>query len=71
MLKGRAAFSVEEVAELLGLHVNTVRRAVWRGDVRAVRIGRRVLIPRAEVERLLGQPLEGKPGGDTSELYPF
>jgi len=64
------AFSVEEVANLLGLHVNTVRRAVWRGHVRAVRIGRRVLIPRAEVERLLGQPVED-PGGDTSELYPF
>jgi excisionase family DNA binding protein len=59
---GKVAFSVEEVADLLGLHVNTVRRAVWRGDVRAARIGRRVLIPRAEVERLLGQPLEDEPG---------
>jgi excisionase family DNA binding protein len=36
MLKtNKVVFSVDEVAEILGLHVNTVRRAVWRGEVRA------------------------------------
>jgi excisionase family DNA binding protein len=34
-----------EVAEQLGCHVLTVRKAISRGELRAVRIGRKVLIP--------------------------
>lgn len=48
----RATFTVPEVAERFGLHVDTVRAAIRRGEIRAARIGRQFLIPRAEVERI-------------------
>ena len=37
--------SVEQVAAQLGVHALTVRRAIARGEIPAVKIGRRVLIP--------------------------
>jgi len=33
-----------EVAALCGVSLVSVRRAVWRGELRAVRLGRRVLV---------------------------
>ncbi len=50
----KLVFSITEAAKLLGVHPNTIRRMVWRGELRPVRLGRRVLIPLTEVERLLG-----------------
>ncbi|MCS7080471.1 MAG: helix-turn-helix domain-containing protein [Meiothermus sp.] len=52
----KLAFSVEEAAQLLGLHPNTVRNLIARGELKATRVGRRILIPRIALERLL----EGK-----------
>ena len=57
MGNARIGFSVEETARLLGIHPNTLRRAIWRGEVKAARVGRRVVVPLAEVERLLGYRL--------------
>lgn len=34
------AVSLQEAADLLGVHVNTVRREIDRGNLAAVRIGR-------------------------------
>ena len=45
--------SVKEAALRLGVAPNTVYLAVCRGDIHAVRIGRRIVIPRASLERLL------------------
>ncbi|MBK9165835.1 MAG: helix-turn-helix domain-containing protein [Bryobacterales bacterium] len=45
--------SVEEFAAVMGIGRNLAYRSVERGDVRAVKIGKRIVIPRAEVERLL------------------
>lgn len=55
----KAVLSIFEVAQLLGLHKNTVRRQIWRGELKAIRIGRRLLVPIAEVERLVGPLPEG------------
>jgi excisionase family DNA binding protein len=41
----RLQYGVEESAELLSLSVKEVRRAIGRGDLAAVRYGRRLLIP--------------------------
>jgi len=47
-------YSVEDVAELLGLHVKTVRGYVRDGKLKAVRIGKQYRIARAEVEAFTG-----------------
>lgn len=51
----RLAYSPAELAEALGTSVDLVRSAIDRGQIRARRLGRRVLIPTAEVDRLLGK----------------
>src|SRR6188768_4071333 len=50
-------FSVEQVADLLGLHVKTVRNYVRDGRLKAVRIGKQYRISRADVETFTGFPL--------------
>ncbi|MER7545653.1 helix-turn-helix domain-containing protein [Actinomadura sp.] len=49
-------YSVEEVADLLGLHVRTVRGYIRDGRLNAVRIGRQYRIAPADVEALTGRP---------------
>ena len=49
-------YSVEEVADLLGLHVRTVRGYIRSGRLRAVRIGKQYRIARADLEELTGRP---------------
>jgi excisionase family DNA binding protein len=45
--------TVVEAAAELGVHHLTLRKAIARGEIRAVRVGRRILIPKTEIERLL------------------
>ncbi|QKW41005.1 helix-turn-helix domain-containing protein [Actinomadura sp. NAK00032] len=53
-------YSVEEVADLLGLHVRTVRRYIREGRLKAVRIGKQYRIGRDDLDELTGRP---EPGG--------
>ena len=46
--------SIAEAAARLGIHRQTLRAAIERGDVHAVRVGRRWLIPVAAIDELLG-----------------
>ena len=50
----RLVYTVEEVARRLGLGRSATYDAIRRGQIPARRIGRRILIPRAELERWLG-----------------
>lgn len=50
-------YSVEQVADLLGLHVKTVRNYVRDGRLKAVRIGKQYRIARADLESLTGGPV--------------
>ena len=52
-------YSVEQVAQRLGLHVKTVRGYVRDGRLKAVRIGKQYRIAREDFEALLGS----HPGG--------
>lgn len=52
---GRLAFPEAEAAQLLGIPAHSLRDARLRGDVEAVRIGKRWLYTRDELLRLLGQ----------------
>ena len=49
-------YSVDQVAERLGLHVRTVRGYVRDGRLKAVRIGKQYRIAEADLEAFTGQP---------------
>lgn len=49
----KLAFKPAEAAQILGIHLNTLYRAIARGEIKAAKLGSRTLIPRAEIERLL------------------
>lgn len=48
-------YSVEQVADLLGLHVRTVRGYIRSGRLNAVRIGKQYRISRSDLEVFTGQ----------------
>jgi excisionase family DNA binding protein len=47
-------YSVEQVADLLGLHVRTVRNYIRDGRLTAVKIGKQYRITRADLQALTG-----------------
>lgn len=49
----RLVYSPKEVRKKLGLSRGLVYEAIRRGEIPSVRIGRRILIPCAALERLL------------------
>ncbi|MGI5157925.1 helix-turn-helix domain-containing protein [Microbispora sp. CA-102843] len=58
-------YSVEQVANLLGLHVKTVRNYVRDGRLKAVRIGKQYRIAREDLEAFMGGPVE-PPAAETA-----
>ncbi|MBV6698901.1 helix-turn-helix domain-containing protein [Kitasatospora aureofaciens] len=54
---------MEQVAELLGLHVRTVRGYIRDGRLAATRIGKQYRIARADLEALTGGPVAAPPTG--------
>jgi excisionase family DNA binding protein len=49
----RDAYSTQEFADRLGIGYQTALRMQKNRTVRVVRVGRRVLVPRTELERFL------------------
>jgi len=49
----RDTFTVDEVAERLGIGRNAAYDAIRRGELPALRIGRRIVVPRAALDRML------------------
>lgn len=45
--------TVREAAKLLGIGRNLAYEGVQRGEIPAIRIGNRILVPQAGIERLL------------------
>lgn len=54
MKSSAAVVTIAEAAELLGVDVRTVSRAMNNGDLPALRVGRRLLIPRLPLLTHLG-----------------
>ncbi|MET9290741.1 helix-turn-helix domain-containing protein [Streptomyces sp. NPDC003077] len=52
-------YSVEQVAEHLGLHVRTIRNYVRDGRLTAVRIGKQYRIAQEDLEAFTGRPMPG------------
>jgi excisionase family DNA binding protein len=50
----RLTLTVEEAARLLGISRAFAYEAVRRGEIPSIRIGRRVLVPKAALKRLVG-----------------
>jgi len=51
----RIVLTVEEAAQLLGLSRGSIYEAIRRGDIPSLRVGRRILVPRVALERLLAE----------------
>ena len=51
--RDKLIYTVEETRALLGLSRTLVYEAIRRGEIPSIRVGRRILIPRAALERLL------------------
>lgn len=56
----RMAYSRQEAATLIGVGLGTIERLVSSGELRCKRVGRRVLIPRGALEKLLEDDTEGE-----------
>ncbi|MFJ9694378.1 helix-turn-helix domain-containing protein [Kitasatospora sp. NPDC101183] len=61
-------YSVEQVADLLGLHVRTVRGYIREGRLAATRIGKQYRITRADLEALTGAPAAPEPARHRAEV---
>jgi excisionase family DNA binding protein len=54
-----------ECAQLLGISIRLLDKCIANGDIKAIRLGDRVLIPRAELERFTAQV--GRPNSRRSQ----
>lgn len=64
-VEDRLVFTVEEAAQLLGISRSFAYEAVQQGEIPSMRIGRRILVPKAALDRLLR--LEGRDKGECRE----
>lgn len=49
----RTTYSVDETAALLGISRNGAYEAIRRGEIPAIKIGGRIVVPRAALDRWL------------------
>ncbi len=54
----RLTYSVEETAKILGLGRTATYQGIEKGEIPGIRIGKRILVPRAALERLLKNNLK-------------
>ncbi|MET9495965.1 helix-turn-helix domain-containing protein [Streptomyces sp. NPDC006552] len=59
----RQYYSLDQVADLLGLHVRTVRGYVRDGRLKATQVGRRYRVTRADLDAFTGAPAAPRPPG--------
>jgi len=53
MQNDKAVLTVNETAQILGLSRNSAYQGVTRGEIPSIKVGKRILIPRIALERLL------------------
>lgn len=68
MDKERLTVTVEEAARLLGIGRGLAYEMVRVGRIPSIRFGRRLLIPRRALERLLGEVGAAVPEGRTGAI---
>ncbi|MEN6488752.1 MAG: helix-turn-helix domain-containing protein [Smithella sp.] len=57
---GSETFTPEETAKILRKHHSTVRRWLRNGTLQATKLQRSWIVPRSEIERILGRPFPGQ-----------
>jgi excisionase family DNA binding protein len=62
--KQKLAYSPKEAAELLGLHLNTIRKHIQAGNIPAKKLGQRILIPARALEDWLQNNPPAGAGGE-------
>ena len=55
--------TVEEAAQLLGIGRQSAYQAARTGELPTIKLGRRLLVPRAQFEAMLGIAEDERPGG--------
>jgi excisionase family DNA binding protein len=53
MQEERVTYSVEEAARRLGVGRNAAYEAAKRGDIPSIKIGKRILVPKVALDRML------------------
>jgi excisionase family DNA binding protein len=53
MADERLTLSVEECAKRLGIGRNSAYEAVARGEIPVIRVGKRLLVPKVQLDKLL------------------
>lgn len=51
----KLTLTVEEAAEVLGISRPSAYQGVERGEIPHIRVGKRILVPRSALERLLAE----------------
>jgi excisionase family DNA binding protein len=49
----RQTYTIEEAARIIGIGRNSAFEAAKRGEIPVIRVGRRILVPRVALDRLL------------------
>jgi excisionase family DNA binding protein len=62
----RMTWTVRETAEQLGITLSTAYAYIESGELPAVRLGRRLLIPRAAVQQLVDEAMDRWGGSDVA-----
>ena len=52
-------YTVKQVAEILRVHVDTIRRQIRKGNIRTIQVGRHYLILEEELDRLWEEGWKG------------
>ena len=60
LTSSRLTLTVQEAAQLIGISRAQAYRCVKRGELRAVQLGRRLVVPVVALEHLLGTDLSGE-----------
>lgn len=61
MRHGKMTYSVEEAARILGVSSSKLYRSIKTGDLPAIPVGRRKVIPIVALERMLASAVDGTP----------
>lgn len=55
MMDGKPVLTVEETAEVFGISRGLAYEGVKDGSIPSIRIGKRILVPRARIAEMLGE----------------
>jgi excisionase family DNA binding protein len=66
-MQEKLVYSPNEISKLLHLNRNSIYKAIHEGTIPHLRIGKRILIPRHALEKMLAAPAEN--GGKSDEKH--